>query len=187
MKEIEEWKDIPDYKGFYQASSFGRIRSLDRNIKYSNGRTSFVKGKILKESSSCKYLTVRLCKNGVCKTQMIHVLIAIVFHNHKPNKFEKVVNHKDFNTVNNYKNNLEVVEHRDNTNKLHLKSSSKYIGVSWLESRNKWQSRIFINGKNKFLGYFIKEENANIAYQKALNNYLKNKKNAPIPLPIYKR
>lgn len=30
MKEI--WKDIPEYKGLYQASNLGRIRSTDRKI-----------------------------------------------------------------------------------------------------------------------------------------------------------
>lgn len=28
MEEI--WKDIPEWEGFYQASTFGRVRSVDR-------------------------------------------------------------------------------------------------------------------------------------------------------------
>lgn len=28
----EEWRDIPDFEGYYQASTLGRIRSVDRVI-----------------------------------------------------------------------------------------------------------------------------------------------------------
>ena len=29
---MEYWKDVPDYEGFYQASNYGRIKSLARII-----------------------------------------------------------------------------------------------------------------------------------------------------------
>ena len=40
MSEInlEEWRDIPDYEGYYQASNLGRIKSLERIIHRKNGR-----------------------------------------------------------------------------------------------------------------------------------------------------
>ncbi len=38
------------------------------------------------------------------------------------------------------------------------------IGVSWREDRNKFQSRVMINGKNKHLGYFKTEQEANRTY-----------------------
>lgn len=28
----EEWRDIPGYRGYYQVSSLGRVRSVDRTI-----------------------------------------------------------------------------------------------------------------------------------------------------------
>ena len=34
----EEWRDIPGYEGQYQASSYGRIRSLDRTLMYKPSR-----------------------------------------------------------------------------------------------------------------------------------------------------
>ena len=49
--------------------------------------------------------------------------------------------------------------------------SSKYKGVSWQKDRNKWVSRIKINGKQKNLGSFTSEEDAADAYQKALKMY----------------
>ena len=45
MEEI--WCDISDYKGLYQVSTLGRVRSLDRII-YDQGRHWFQNGKILK-------------------------------------------------------------------------------------------------------------------------------------------
>ena len=49
--------------------------------------------------------------------------------------------------------------------------SSKYKGVSWHKVTNKWISRITINGKRKFFGYFTTEEEAHEAYQNALKIY----------------
>ena len=37
MEKIEEiWKDIPNYKNYYQVSNFGNIRSLDRHYNGKN-------------------------------------------------------------------------------------------------------------------------------------------------------
>lgn len=44
------------------------------------------------------------------------------------------------------------------------KSSSKYLGVSWDNLRSKWRAQIQINGKNKNLGAFDTEAEANEAY-----------------------
>ena len=47
IKEI--WKDIKDYEGYYQASTFGNIRSVDRHITHSNGVIHFRKSQLLKK------------------------------------------------------------------------------------------------------------------------------------------
>ncbi len=49
IKDIrnEEWKDIPGFEGVYQASSFGRIKSLDRTILHARLGQQFVGGRIL--------------------------------------------------------------------------------------------------------------------------------------------
>ena len=63
--EKEIWKDIPGFEGHYQASTLGRIKSLDR--KDTLGRS--LKGRIMKQGETRgKYLTVGLSKNGVRKT-----------------------------------------------------------------------------------------------------------------------
>jgi hypothetical protein len=52
--------------------------------------------------------------------------------------------------------------------------SCKYKGVCWNKQSNKWKSVIYIDGKQKYLGLFIDEYEAHLAYKKALNEY-KNK------------
>lgn len=166
----EKFKDIPGYDGLYQISNLGRVKSLSRQV--CNSKRCFIsKERILKLSKdSGEYSIVHLYIQGSKRsTKKVHKLVAECFLNHTSYGFELVVNHKDFNRLNNNVENLEIVTSRENTNKKHLKSSSKYTGVSWHKNRNKWQSQILINGKVKHLGYFINELEANNAYQLKIN------------------
>lgn len=167
--EGEVWKDIPSYEGYYQVSNLGRVKSLDRIIIRSNNVVYSSKGKLI---ALCrgkkKYLIVRLCKMGVDKTAQVHQLVAFVFLGHAPCRQKLVVNHRDFNTVNNNVNNLEIITTRENTNQRHCKSTSQYTGVCWDKNRKKWRAAIKINGKTKNLGLFNVEEDAAEAYKKQL-------------------
>lgn len=157
MEEI--YKEIPNYEN-YQISNKGNIKSFFGN-----------KEKILKPAlCSSGYPSIVLCKEGRHKTFRIHKLVALVFLAHKFNNYESVVNHIDFNKLNNCVENLEVISQRDNTNRKHLKSASKYTRVSWCKRTNKWISYIKINNKQKFLGYFEDEEKASLKYNEALKN-----------------
>src|SRR5690606_4862707 len=110
MKEI--WKDITGYKGLYQVSNLGNVKSLFKG-----------KDRILKKAlASNGYYSVRLSKKGKQKTLFIHHLVADHFLIKKRNKWEYVVNHKDFNRLNNIESNLEITTQRINTNRKHLKS-----------------------------------------------------------------
>src|SRR5690606_31427709 len=76
----EEWRDIPNYIGYFQVSSFGRVKSLDRIIKDKNGITFNKKGK-------CKKLYLRpdgytsciVSKKGKNKRYNTHQLVAMAF------------------------------------------------------------------------------------------------------------
>ena len=51
------------------------------------------------------------------------------------------------------------------------KKTSRYIGVSWIKSKNKWLASIKVCGKSKNLGNFLSEKEAYnrvIAYRKNL-------------------
>jgi len=155
---MEIWKDIIGFENKYQVSNIGNVKSL--NYLRSG------KEKILKNNlGSTGYLAVVLCKNGIKKPIRVHQLVAIAFHNHKLNGYKLVINHKDFNKLNNNENNLEIVTQRENANKKHIDSSSNYVGVYWNKQNKKWNSSIMINGKIKFLGSFALEIEANNAYK----------------------
>jgi hypothetical protein len=164
--KTEIWSKIDNYEGIYEVSNYGRIKSLSRNILKKGVCT--IDESILNGTMSNGYLTVKLSKNGNYETKSIHQLVAIAFLNHFPCKHELVVNHKDFNRKNNHVDNLEIITNRENTNKKHLKSSSKYVGVSWHKKLSKWQARILINGKDKHIGFFDDEKKASEYYELAL-------------------
>ena len=169
-KEIEVWKDIPNYEGFYQASNLGNIKSLERMVKHWPSGLKTVKERILKANPNTQgYLSLWIYKDSISKKIQVHKLVAMAFLNHVPNGYEIVVNHKDFNILNNKLSNLELVSQRENTNRKHLKSTSKYTGVYWYKRDKKWKSSIQVNGKNKNLGTFENEHDAHLAYQKELD------------------
>ncbi|WP_461206908.1 NUMOD4 domain-containing protein [Clostridium sp. DL1XJH146] len=110
----ETWKDIEGYKGFYQVSNLGNIRSLDRRIIYSDGRVFNYKGKILRKTLNRGYEYVKISKNSIVKTLKVHRLVALAFI---PNPLNlEQVNHKDEIKTNNGVNNLEWCTAKYNVN-----------------------------------------------------------------------
>ena len=164
MEEI--YRNIKGYEGMYQVSNLGNVKSLDKLDAL--GRR--VKGRVLKAGKGVNgYLTVALTKNSIQKTYSVHKLVAQAFLNHTPDGTQTlVVNHKDFNRTNNKVNNLEIVTQRTNSNRKHIKSTSKYTGVCRNKRGNRWQSRIHIGNKQVHLGYFTDEKLASDCYEIAL-------------------
>lgn len=165
---MEEFRTIKGFEN-YQVSNLGNVKSLARLNSKNNKKEIILKPKLGKNE---KYYAVNLWNLKTRKTKRIHQLVAIAFLNHNP-KTKLVVNHIDFNRLNNNVNNLEVISQRENTNQKHLKSSSQYVGVYYCNSSKKYRSTIRVNGIKKHLGLFINEIEASNAYQKALFN-LKN-------------
>lgn len=159
--ENEIWIDVLGYDGIYEVSNLGNVKSLNYNH---TGKAKFLS--LCKDSVG--YLTVRLYINAKGKTYKVHKLVAQAFLNHTPCGYNIVVNHKDFNKLNNRVDNLEVVTQRENSNLKHLKSKSNYVGVTWQESCKRWQARITINTKRIYLGVFKNEYDAHMAYQNKL-------------------
>lgn len=110
MKEI--WKDIKDYEGLYQISSYGRVKRL----RFTNGHLDFEKTKILKpyKDGGKNYFVVGLYKNGNRKYKQVHRLVAEAFIPNTKNL--PLVNHKDENKENNRADNLEWCTHKYNSN-----------------------------------------------------------------------
>lgn len=72
----EKWKDVVGYKGLYQVSNQGKIRSLGRV----RPDTSFFPGRVLSQyETSSGHLQVSLSKYGKVKKRLSHVLVLEAF------------------------------------------------------------------------------------------------------------
>lgn len=99
----EKWKDIPGYKGRYQASTFGNIRSVDRYQKTKRGCRHY-KGHILKPGRFCKTGHVSVVLGHGTPGRPVHELVCLTFIGPRPDNMD--ICHKDGNPVNNHLNNL---------------------------------------------------------------------------------
>lgn len=79
------------------------------------------------------------------------------------------VDHINGDGLDNRKQNLRVVTHRQNLLNSRMKenNTSGYRGVSWRKDRNKWQVRIKDGEVYRSLGYFDVKEEAALAYNHA--------------------
>lgn len=82
----EVWRPVPGYDGFYEVSSHGRIRSLDRTVRRQMRQGVIyqrVLGKVLRASGKV-YPVVQLCKGGIVATRYVHEIVAAVFLGPRP-------------------------------------------------------------------------------------------------------
>lgn len=103
----EIWKDIPRFENYYQASNFGRIKSLKREIFWHKDKKKRpIRERILHcYLNGMGYRTVTLWKDGISKIYKVHRLIGFAFIPNLNNLPE--INHKDLNRENNNVNNIE--------------------------------------------------------------------------------
>ena len=100
---VEIWKDIEGYKGMYQVSDMGRIRSFKKIGSKSGIQKKF---RVLNPYTADNgRKTVVLCKNKDKNYIRVHRLVAGAFIPNPENKPE--VNHLDGNQSNNCVENLE--------------------------------------------------------------------------------
>ena len=113
MNEI--WKPVVGYEGLYEASSLGRIKSLDRYVKCPLNKKRLIMGVVLSPAISIKgYYMVSLSRLGKSNSRTIHRIIAKAFISNYENK--PCINHIDENKLNNKQSNLEWCTHSENNN-----------------------------------------------------------------------
>lgn len=123
--EIEVWKDVKNYEGYYIVSSMGKVKSLDRIVLGKNGASCFRCGK-LKSSVTNRggYLLVMLSKNNKPKSCRIHRLVAEAFIPNPDNL--PCIDHINTIRTDNRVSNLRWVTQKENcNNELSKKSYSE--------------------------------------------------------------
>lgn len=104
--DIEQWRSVVGYEGFYEVSSLGRVRRVGK-------ATGAITGHILAILPITHgYLGCRLSKNNHAKTVRLHQIVASAFLGSCPKGYE--INHKDSDKRNCSPNNLEYVTHQEN-------------------------------------------------------------------------
>lgn len=131
---MEVWKDIYfiengieyDYRGLYQVSNQGRIKSLERKIIRKDGKSLPIKERILKPEKTKKgYNLVSLQKNGNRKIFSVHRLVTHMFCS---GYFEGAeVDHINTIKDDNRAENLRWVTSKENSNN---KLSKKHYSIS---------------------------------------------------------
>ena len=101
----EEWRPVVGFEGYYEVSSLGRVRSLDRVVERKDGYRYTKRGRILSpwRNSSGRW-SLGLVRGGVNSSRMVHRLVAEAFIPNQDNL--PWVLHWDDNPDNNHVDNL---------------------------------------------------------------------------------
>ena len=142
-----------------------------KEILLTQGKVALVDDEDYKELSKVKWYVKKYGKtsyaarntprkDGKQMTIRMHRVIL-------PPPVGKEIDHINGDGLDNRRENLRIVSHRENGQNRHERKTSKYPGVSWHKSRNKWSAQIRISGKLKYLGLFDDEWDAYKTYMKA--------------------
>lgn len=114
----EIWNDIPGFEGYYQASTLGNIRSVDRTIMRNDGVVITIKSVTLSPCANRRQKgrkRVNLSKGGVQFSMLVSRLIADTFLGKCPLGFE--VDHIDENPANDSVDNLRYLSRYENASR----------------------------------------------------------------------
>ena len=109
----EIWRDVINYEGFYQISNMGRLKSLHY------GKSTILNSGTARDG----YKNVTLTVNGKKNYYRLHILVARAFIPNPENK--PCVNHIDGDKSNNRADNLQWVNHSENTQHAYIMGLAK--------------------------------------------------------------
>lgn len=115
-KTREIWADVKGYKGYYQVSNKGRVKSLTRRIRVKTRWGTFTirrcRGRVLKPIPASSRMVVGLYKDKEGEMFGVHVLVLNAFVGPCPKGMEGC--HEDGNWRNNEVGNLRWDTHKGN-------------------------------------------------------------------------
>lgn len=118
---MSEFRPIPGYKGHYEASRDGVLRSVARTIMRADGKPLRVPARVLSTTVSNRgYERASMVRDGKARRIGVHQAVAAAWLPAPPGPIgtkhgsQYVVNHKDGNKANNHADNLEYVTSREN-------------------------------------------------------------------------
>lgn len=113
---MEEWREIPGWEGLYEASSEGRVRSLDRMVHCRAGALRPIKGKVLAAARNrfTGYMMLMLTDGPTRKCRAVHRLVCHAFHGEPPTPDHHAA-HNDGDRGNNRATNLRWATPKENT------------------------------------------------------------------------
>lgn len=133
----EVWLPVVGFEGFFEVSSEGRVRSLDRIVtRRDTGSTYAMRGRVLSTFPRSGYRYVHLKVAGVVFTTGVHQIACRAFHGAGDEDWE--VRHKDGSRDRNAESNLEwgtvsqnkmdMVDHgrHHNAEKTHCKNQHEF-------------------------------------------------------------
>jgi hypothetical protein len=102
---MEIFKDIIGYEGFYQVSNLGTVKRINSKVKRKNHFMELQERIMIPLDNGKGYLRIKLSKNNLSKRVMLHRIIAEVF-------IENTFNNKYINHINGIKkdNRIENLE-----------------------------------------------------------------------------
>lgn len=101
---VELWLPIPGYTGYYEASTTGLVRSIDRDIVRSNGSPMRLRGRVRQLCELDGWMSVTLSIAGVLQSYRVHHLVLRTFTGPCPPGMEGC--HNDGNFRHNWIDNL---------------------------------------------------------------------------------
>lgn len=88
VKAPEKWRAIKGYEGYYEISSCGRVRSVQRTVKTKKGTRTYCSRLIKNILNPYGYHVVRLCKHNEQRTLFVHRLVLETFVKSCPDGME---------------------------------------------------------------------------------------------------
>ena len=110
---VEKWLPVVGFDGFYEVSSHGRVRSVERTVIRSNGRSHHVAARVRALKTDPKgYRHVTLVRDNKMYSRTVHGLVLEAFIGPRP--LRALACHWDRNPSNNHVENLRWGTDSDN-------------------------------------------------------------------------